>query len=201
MITKGPFPLTDAPGKPLPPLVAAYLELNQLKQLYRQGWLRRGIPPERCESVAEHVFSMAMLAWWVCEQDFPALDRDRVLRMTLAHELGEIYAGDLTPADAIPPAEKQRLEREGLLKVVGKLPGGAQIALLWEEYEAGETPEARFVHQVDRLEMAFQAAVYQAEGFEHMAEFFQSAQEAVTDPALRAILAQLETLRGSPRSG
>jgi putative hydrolase of HD superfamily len=170
------------------PLVRSFYQLNQLKLLYRQGWLRRGIPPERCESVADHVFSMAMLGWWLCDERYLQLDRERVLRMALAHELGEIYAGDLTPADGISPAEKQRREREGLRQVVDQLASSAEILALWEEFEAGETPEARFVRQLDRLEMALQASVYQSEGADNMEEFFASARQGISDPALREIL-------------
>jgi putative hydrolase of HD superfamily len=194
--TKGELPLTAFAGRSLEPLVAAYFELNHLKQLYRQGWLRRGVPPERCESVADHVFGMAVLGWWIAGSSFPELDCDRVVRITLAHELGEIYAGDLTPADGIPVEEKRRLERAGLRRVVDKLPNGEAILALWEEFEAGQSPEARFVRQLDRLEMAFQAAVYQAQGFGEMREFFTSAGQVLSEPVLREMLAKVEGLGG-----
>ena len=191
MKTKADLPLAAFGEQRLSSLAAAYFELDHLKQLYRQGWLRRGIPPERCESVAEHVFGMAMLAWWITDAHFPHLDRDRVIRMTLVHELGEIYTGDLIPGDGVSIAEKHRREREGLLQVVGKLPRGEAYLALWEEYEAGATPEARFVKQIDRLEMAFQARVYQQQGFENMAEFFASAEASVGDAVLRDNLREL----------
>jgi putative hydrolase of HD superfamily len=192
--TKADLPLSAFGGRSLSPLVAAYFELDHLKQLYRQGWLRRGVPPERCESVADHVFGMAMLAWWIADAHYPHLDRDKIIRMTLVHELGEIYTGDLVPGDAVPVVEKHRRERKGLWQVVGKLARGEETLALWEEYEAGSTPEARFVKQIDRLEMAFQAAVYRQQGFENMAEFFASAEAGVEDEFLREILAELESL-------
>jgi putative hydrolase of HD superfamily len=195
LISKGPFPPASLEGKTVPPLIEAYFELNQLKRLFRQGWLRRGVPPERCESVAEHVFSMALLGWWICDSLFPALDRDRVLRMVLAHELGEIYTGDLIPADGVEREEKHRREHAALLKVAGKLAGGAAVISAWEEYEAEVTPEARFVRQLDRLEMAMQACVYEAGGFEQMGEFFRSAEQDISDAALREILQSLAALR------
>ncbi len=194
MKTKADLPLAAFAGRSLSPLVEAYFELDHLKQLYRQGWLRRGIPPERCESVADHVFSMAVLAWWLVDAYFPRLDRDKILRMTLVHELGEIYTGDLVPGDAVPLEEKHRREREGFWQVVGKLPNGAEYLAQWEEFEAGVTAEARFVRQVDRLEMALQAAVYRQQGFENMAEFFASAEASVEDPVLKDILQELGSL-------
>jgi putative hydrolase of HD superfamily len=192
--TKADLPLAAFAGRRLSPLVAAYFELDQLKQLYRQGWLRRGVPPERCESVADHILGMVVLAWWIADAHFPELDRDRLIRMTLVHELGEIYTGDLVPGDRVPPDEKHRREREGLWQVVGKLPRGAEYLALWEEYETGETLEARFVKQVDRLEMAFQARVYQQQGFKSMEEFFASADAGIQDPVLRKILAEVLAL-------
>lgn len=195
MNTKGDFPLSVFLGRDLTPLEAAYFELNHLKQLYRQGWLRKGVPPERCESVAEHVFSMAMLAWWTAKSFFLQLDCNRVIRMVLAHELGEIYVGDLTPADQVSVEEKYQLEKDGLHKVVDKLPDGNEFLVLWEEFEAGQTPEARFVRQLDRLEMAFQALVYEKQGFGEMSEFFVTTRQALEDPSLRGILDELEKLR------
>jgi putative hydrolases of HD superfamily len=193
--TKGGLPLGAFGHSGTAPLIAAYFELDQLKQLYRQGWLRRGVAPEQCESVAEHVFAMTMLAWWLVDAYYPNLDRSKILRMVLVHELGEIYAGDITPGDQVDRAEKLRQERQGLIEVTGKLPGGgAEYLALWEEFEAGETREAKFVRQVDRLEMAFQAAVYRRLGYAGMAEFFASADAAVELPELREILAELERL-------
>ena len=194
MITKGEPPWKALEGKSAAALVEAYFELNQLKQLYRQGWLRRGLPPERCESVAEHVFSMAMLGWWIADAYFPQLALDKILRMTLLHELGEIYIGDIIPADRVSPVEKHRREREAMRQVVDKLSNGTDYLALWEEYEAGQTAEARFVHQLDRLEMACQAAVYHTQGFQGMEEFFTSAEAAIDDPVLRGMLADLRRL-------
>lgn len=200
MITKQEPPLQTVrqahPGQKFSTIVEAYFALNQLKQLYRQGWLRRGLPAEHCETVAEHVFAMAMLAGWLVDSHFPTLNRDTVLRMTLIHELGEIYAGDLIPADGVPAPEKHRRERAAIQQVVEGLPEAEAYLALWEEFEQGRTPEACFVRQVDRLEMAFQAAVYASQGSPNMAEFLASADAAITDPCLRDLLAEIKPLVG-----
>ena len=177
------------------PLLAALIEFNQLKNLYRQGWLRRGIPREQCESVAEHIFGMTWMAWLVMDAGLTEdVNRERVLRMVLAHEVGEIYAGDMIPADGVEAGEKQRLERESALRVAGKLAGGEEILALWEEFEAGQTAEARLVRQLDRLEMAFQAAQYRAGGAQGMGEFFELARKSITDEDLLALLTQIEAV-------
>jgi putative hydrolase of HD superfamily len=175
--------------------MAAYVEINHLKQLYRQGWLRAGIPRERCESVAEHIFGVAMLAWFAADTWFQDIDRDRLIRLALVHDLGEIYTGDVIPADEVPVEEKHRSERESVQAVLGKLPRGEEYLALWEEYERGETREARLVRELDRLEMALQALVYDKEGFMEMDPFLASAEGAIQSTPLREVLEVIQKSR------
>ncbi len=174
------------------PLMAACFELGHLKQLYRQGWLRRGVPPERCESVAEHSFGVVMLTLWLA-QARSDLDADKALRMALLHDLGEVYAGDITPGDGVSEDEKQRREAEAVRRILTRLPQGQVFIDLWDEFEAGVSPEARFVRQIDRLEMGLQAAVYQRQGLVDGGEFFASASQALNDPTLAALLDEFQT--------
>jgi putative hydrolase of HD superfamily len=182
-------------GKRLAPLLRVYLELNQLKQLYRQGWLNRGVPAERCESVAEHAFGVATLALMLADEHRPKLDRDKLLRMALLHEFGEIDAGDLTPGDGVPLDEKHRREAESVIRVLGELPNGRTYIELWREYAEGSSAEARFLREVDRLEMGLQALVYEHQGLAELDEFFDSVDRAVTLPELRAMFDELQELR------
>jgi putative hydrolases of HD superfamily len=184
-----PYPLLA--GKAAPALVQAYFEFNHLKQLYRQGWLREGIDPAQCESVAEHTFGVAVLAYLLAESYFPELDSCRVLRIALLHDFGEIYAGDITPEAGVSPAEKEARERQAVQQVLGRLPRSQKYLALWEEYEAGSTPEARFVKQVDRLEMALQADVYEHQGHTRLDAFFDSARKGLSDPRLIELMEQI----------
>lgn len=194
MQTKGPNPAASLRGD-VSPLVEAYFELNQLKQLYRQGWLKRGIAPGRCESVAEHSFGVALLALFLVDACFPHLDHDKVLRMALLHDFGEIYAGDLTPADRVSDEDKHRLEARSVTRVLSKLPGGEAYLAIWDEFERGESDEARLVRQIDRLEMALQAGVYERQRSADLGEFFASAEQAITWPELCGILDEVLALR------
>ena len=195
MHTKASIPVSQLSTRQVAPLIEAYFEFNHLKQLFRQGWLQRGIPHARCESVAEHTFGVAVLALFLADAHFPDLDASKVLRLALLHDFGEIYVGDLTPADGIDRGEKWRLERHAVLQVLHKLPRGADYLALWEEYERGASPEAQFVRQIDRLEMALQASVYEHQGLADLSEFFTSVEQALAAPALQAILHELKTLR------
>jgi putative hydrolase of HD superfamily len=195
MQTKGPHPATYLQGTDAPPLIRACFEWSHLKQLYRQGWLRRGIPPERCESVAEHTFGVAMLALFLADTSHADLDPLKVLRIALLHDLGEVYAGDLTPGDAVDPEEKHALEEQSVIRVLSKLPQGPGYIALWQEYEQGASPEARLVRQVDRLEMALQAALYEHQEQIALPDFFDSADAAISWPALHALLAAVKEIR------
>lgn len=192
MRVKSGNPVGLLEGMSVHPIVRAYFELNQLKGLFRQGWLRRGLSEARCESVADHAFAAAVLALWVAQAYYPDLDLGRVIQLVLIHELGEIYAGDIIPTDGVLPQEKHGLEADSIREVVGKLSSGEACLQIWEEFEAGQTPEARFVRQIDRLEMGLQAGVYQLEGASGMPEFLKSARRALEDAPLIEILDSLE---------
>jgi putative hydrolases of HD superfamily len=195
MKTKAPLPLEQLHGKQVLPLIEAYFEFNHLKQLYRQGWLLRGVLPERCESVADHIFGVAILAMLLAETHFPELDAGKVIRLALLHDFGEIYAGDITPFDGIDRAEKIRREQAGVAQVLAKLPQGERYLALWKEYEGQHSPEARFVRQIDRLEMALQASVYEGQGLGDLSEFFDYVRSFLSEPELQRILRELEGLR------
>lgn len=187
MEAKAGIPADLLRNRNVPAFLEAYFELNHLKQLYRQGWLRRGLPKERCESVAEHTFGVVILAYLLAEARSPELDTGRVLRLALLHDIGEIFAGDIVPADGMPAEDKHHLERQAVEQVFGSLPNGERFLALWEEYEQGSTAEALFVHQIDRLEMAFQASIYALQGMLDPAEFFASARLALSDPILAGL--------------
>jgi len=186
MRVKAPNPIDLFPGAAEPRL-RAILQTMQLKRLYRQGWLKRGVSEAECESVADHSFSVALLAFLAPAPEFP-VDRTRAVLLALLHELGEVYAGDITPVDGVSKEEKARRERESVARVLEGHPDAAYLRSLWEEFEGGESPEARFVRQLDRLEMGLQAETYRAEGKPRMEEFRESADRAVTEPALRGLL-------------
>ncbi|QSQ26825.1 HD domain-containing protein [Pyxidicoccus parkwayensis] len=195
MKTKAAPPLALLQGRKTLPLIEAYFELNHLKQLFRQGWLRVGIPPERCESVAEHSFFVALLGLFVAEGFFPQADASKVVRIALLHDLGEAYAGDITPHDGVDKAAKHALERRAVETIFGKLPRAAEYLSLWDEYEHGTSFEARLVRQLDRLEMGLQACVYEHHGMGDLSQFYASVDKALESPELRAVLAELESLR------
>jgi putative hydrolase of HD superfamily len=177
------------------PLIRLYFQVNHLKQLYRQGWLKKGrdIPPEQCESVAEHIFGMAILALFVCDTHFPELDRNKVVTMTLIHELGEIKDGDKYVTDPEERKARKIAEREAITELLSDFPDSIYLEL-WEEYERGDTPEARLVKELDKLEMVMQAAIYSRQVGGDMSEFFVSSDPFITSDALRTLFEAVRTM-------
>ena len=184
-----PFDLLT--GHQVSPILSAFFEFAQLKQLYRQGWLKRGVPPERCESVAEHSLGVAILALWLSHAYFPDFDVNKILCMALLHDFGEIYTGDLIPSDVVSDDEKHLREKKSVQQVLGKLPQGEYYLEVWDEFEQCMTPEARFIRQLDRLEMGYQAGIYGMQGLIDPTEFFETTEQALTDPILEKMLSEL----------
>ncbi|MEH6826136.1 MAG: HD domain-containing protein [Motiliproteus sp.] len=76
---------------------------------------------------------------------------------SLIHDLAEAVVGGYTLSDNLAPAEKSERERTGLRQLLGVTPFTQGLSKLWDEFEAGVTPEGQWLRQVDRLEMAAQA--------------------------------------------
>jgi putative hydrolases of HD superfamily len=180
-----------------------------LKQVRRQGWMDRGV--RNAESVADHSWSVALLAWCLAaERD--DLDRNRVLLLGLVHDLPEALAGDVTPFDvhrdadgniarehfvAVPgysseiQDEKRKAEEAALTDMLAGLPEPLRADLFsaWQEYDENQTPEARFVKQVDKLETVIQADLYQRAQPELVIDSFRAgARRDVIDPQLQVLL-------------
>ena len=196
METKSPGAIQHLNGKSSLPIIEVFYQFHHLKSLYRQGWLRAGIPKERCETVAEHSLGVAVLALFLADEAFPHLDKTKLILMGLLHDFGEIHAGDIVPGRMSLQA-KHDLERSAVERVFARLAKGQDYLAIWQEYEAGATAEARFMKEIDRLEMGLQASVYEQEGLGELSAFFESADRALTTPELRGVLAALRDLRAA----
>jgi putative hydrolase of HD superfamily len=163
-------------------LLDVLLEALQLKALPRAGWVRKHVPGP--ESVAAHSWGVS---WLVLALLPESLDRGRALAYATLHDLPEVRIGDLTPLDRVPKDEKARREREAMQAFAS----GARresLAQLFDAYEAQADEEARFVRELDRLDMALQAFAHHRAGREGMAEFIDSADAVVKHAALRPII-------------
>jgi len=194
MKTKASNPATLL-SKTSTPITEAFFAISHLKQLFRQGWLHHGIPLERCESVSEHTFGVALLAMILSGAYFPDLDQGKLLQMALIHDLGEIYAGDIVPGAGITSDEKYQLEKEAVSRIFRRIPNGGKLLSLWEEFETGESSESHFIRQIDKLEMVFQASIYENQLGVDLEDFFKSAGRVLESKELQIIFDELENLR------
>jgi putative hydrolases of HD superfamily len=125
-----------------------------LKTATRSGWTSTGRP----ESVADHTWRLCLLAL-ALRPGLPEVDYARLLPMLVIHDLGEAIGGDIpAPEQAAHGGAKATDERRDLLRLTEPLPEAqrAEIAALWDEYEAAQTPEARVAKALDKLETILQ---------------------------------------------
>lgn len=194
MITKNSNPYKFVENKDLDPIIEIYFQINHLKHLLRQGWLMRGIAENKCESVGDHSFAVALVGMLIAKKHFPELDTAKIIKMSLVHELGEIDSGDLTPFDKASKEERYAKEKEGIKKIFSRFPEGKEYLELWEEFEKNQSPEAKFVKQIDQLEKAMQAAVYAKQYGKNLNEFIESARTRINDKKLTEFLNELKKI-------
>lgn len=166
-------------------------QIFKLKNLFRQGWLKRDIPESEGESVADHTFGTTMTAWILAKKLKLKLNEEKLLKMALVHEIGEIYAGDITPVDGVSLTQKYDLELKSVEKVFSSYPAGEEFINLWKEFEEAVSPEAKFLKQIDKFEMGMQASIYKGHGYDRMNEFLNSAEGVLVDNELKALFEEV----------
>lgn len=136
-----------------------YNEINKLKTLLRKGWVVRNAAKERFESVAEHIFSCCVLALDIINKEKLELDQEKVLKMIIYHELGEIDVGDIIPSENVSNEDKHQRELKGVSRIA-EVAESKEMLDIWLEFEENKTKEAQFVNKIDKLEAILQAEVY-----------------------------------------
>jgi putative hydrolases of HD superfamily len=126
------------------------LEIDRLKTIVRRTYL---LHADRAENTAEHSWHLAMMAILLSEYANDPVDVSRVVKMVLIHDIVEIEAGDTYFYDAAAELDKAVRERAAADRLFGILPPdqGEDLRQLWEEFEAADTPEARFALALDRF--------------------------------------------------
>ncbi|MEE4271956.1 MAG: HD domain-containing protein [Thermoanaerobaculales bacterium] len=132
-------------------IVDFFFEVGMLKRTPRTGWqFLAGAEPE---SVADHSFRVALIAFTLARTGNDSVDGDRVLRMALVHDLAEARTGDLNYMNQkYVRADEERAEAD----LVGGLPFADELAELLEEYRSESTPESILAHDADQLELLLQ---------------------------------------------
>ncbi|NLP44987.1 MAG: HD domain-containing protein [Peptococcaceae bacterium] len=127
-------------------------EVDKLKKIYRQSIITDG---SREENDAEHSWHLALMAIVLHEYaNDKNIDLLKVLKMVIIHDIVEIDAGDTFIYDKRGNETKGQREKLAAERIFGLLPQEQYLEFkhLWEEFEARETPEAKFAAVLDRLE-------------------------------------------------
>ena len=125
-------------------------EIDKMTSILRRTMLIDG---SRRENDAEHSWHIAVMALIFEEYATEPVNINRAVKMCVVHDLIEIYAGDTFAYDAAGNADKAEREAAAADKLFAQLPKeqGEEIRLLWEEFDAMQTPDAKYAACMDRL--------------------------------------------------
>lgn len=200
-------------------LISFFLKAGEVKRLKQRGLVLRGIKDPA--TVGGHSFRTAIMAWALARIGNEGLDTNRLIKISLIHDLVGGYAGDLTPYEPlvwktdrkdftkmyekwvrVPKEEKERFEeqkqkkeKKALEELVRLLPKAlsAEIKNLWAEYDQRLTREGRFVHQVHMLENHLQSLEYwQKDKSFPIESWWHEVKELISDPTLAELVQELD---------
>ena len=167
-----------------------FFQIAGLKKLPRSGWKIK-VGMDDSESVAEHSYMMSVMSMVL--SDMKSLNSEKVIKMSILHDWAESKIGDFMP-DEIGYDKKSELENYAMTEILELLPEKIQSNYndLWNEFLIRDTPEARLVHELDKLEMALQAKIYEKDVEpEKVKQFIISAVEHIIDPDIKKILVDI----------
>lgn len=130
-------------------------EIDKIKYIQRKTKLFHS---DRPENDAEHSWHLAMMTIVLAEHSDVPVDVLKVLKMVLIHDIVEIDAGDTFIYDTQKSHSNTENELIAAKRIFGLLPDeqANELIAIWQEFEAGETPEARFAKAMDRIEPLLQ---------------------------------------------
>jgi len=163
--------------------------VGNLKSIKRAGWKRHNI--SNPESVADHSFRTALMTMLLADKK---VNINKSIKMALVHDLGESMVGDIPEREGTD--FKSKLKKESMaLKKLSTLSGNKELFSLWNEYESKKTNEAKFVQEINKLEMALQAYEYERRYGIKLNEFFADAKKSIKTPSLTKLFNDLAKRR------
>ncbi|UWR28014.1 HD domain-containing protein [Sulfitobacter sp. S223] len=135
--------------------IAFLNEADKLKQIIRGTTL---CDASRYENSAEHSWHLTLYALVLSDQADPDVDITRVIKMLILHDLVEIDAGDNPIFGTYDAADMAAKEQAAADRIFGLLPDDLRDSLraIWEEFEAAQTPSAKFAKSLDRFQPPMQ---------------------------------------------
>lgn len=169
---------------------------GELKNVARTGWIKKGI--KNPESVADHTWRMSLMVTLLADD---TLDKKKLLEMCIVHDLGEINIGDLIWEQGKKVISSQEEKHNDELKAFESLfsdvPNKDYFVSLMQEFNDQSSAEARFLKQIDKLEMAIQALEYEKQGYEAKLfnEFWDNTEKYLVGQILEEYFLALKNLR------
>lgn len=178
--------------------------IGRSKKLLRSGFVREKIVDP--ESVAEHSFRVGVITMTLSDKLPYRIDRQKLIKMALIHDIGEIATGDIVVQrgeviDLKLRDEKEIKERAGIKEIFNKIKEGDLYSEIFEEMIERKTVEAQIFWQFDKLEMAITALEYEHEQGKNLEEFFLDALTHMREPFLRKILQDIIDDRPKNKKG
>tara|TARA_B110000014_G_scaffold263917_1_gene262396 strand:+ start:2432 stop:2956 length:525 start_codon:yes stop_codon:yes gene_type:complete len=167
-----------------------FFQIANLKNLSRTGWKVK-LQISNSESVADHSYMMAVMAMVI--SDIKNMNTEKTIKMSILHDWAESKIGDFMP-DEITSDKKNMLEENAMAEILTMLPHKVQeeYSILWMEYKDNKSKESKFVHQLDRLEMALQAKIYEKDVDPgKIKPFMMSVVDKIHDDDLKKIFSEI----------
>jgi len=194
------------------------LNAGKLKEIPRTGFVWLGI--KNPETIAQHIFRVVFLNWVLGTRVTPKINLEHVIKISLVHDLCEVYAGDMTPYwGLLPKDEKKKIEmlkrwvrlpkevkerrdkikfkkeEKSLQRLIKDLPFKIrkEIESYWLEYERMISREGRFSKQGDKVETLLQALEYWGDTPDSpVIGWWEEVEDLVDQPVLREFLKKIE---------
>ena len=130
-------------------IISFIREIDKLKGVERKT---RPLGLQRFENSAEHSWQLAVMVLSLSRFSAVPIDVLRTIKMLLLHDIGEIDTGDTIVYATEGLEQRKKAEQAAVKRICGILPAelGAEFLELWLEFEAAESPEAKFAHAMDR---------------------------------------------------
>ena len=138
----------------------AYILSEVDKLLYTYGinkvirYSKSRVEEYQTQSVAEHVANMIFCAYYFrgLEDVNREMDMDRVVRLIIMHDMGEIETGDIVTTHKT--ADHTEMERQAIQEVKNKSPDfvAREIENVFEAFENPKSKEERFARAIDKFE-------------------------------------------------
>lgn len=127
------------------------LKIDEEKNVLRQTHITH---QGRRENDAEHAWHMGVMAYLLQEYSNEEIDVGKTIFMCLIHDLVEIEAGDTYAYDTEGKKSQKEREEKAADHLFSLLPEdqGKQLRSIFEEFEACNTPEAKFARAMDNFQ-------------------------------------------------